>query len=327
MARYFESMGYRVKIENIYNIRLVIPYIKPNFEYKRTIYLAPFQRIEIPHGFKLMDNPQYGRVIYYYVTEGIPLYIEFLKYRLKKQLIVTPSRFSKEMIESVGVSVREVIPHMATPLQVDHAFGRMWRSKYPSNKKIFVYVGNPARRKGLPELKKAVEVLSQRRKDFIVVVHTIEQPSLQGYSMRDIKHEHIVIEFEFGRVTKDKALAKVAYADIYVHPALSEGFGLPVLEAMQLQKPLVCINTYGVNEIATPESAFMVEPKEDGWITYPPSVNPLTKFKVKFYDPRDLADAMEEALTAPKHVIEDKLAKARERVKMFENTYRRFLEL
>ena len=320
MKKTFEKYGCQADI--IDYTRLQPVYRIPRYD--KAIFWAPYTGGEISHLYRFW-NPRFtARMVSYYVIEGISATVGFHLPFLKMQYIVTPSNFSKECIELTGVKVKEVIPHQADEkLDVDDAFGIAWRNKYPKDKKLIVYIGNPIKRKGLIELRQAVNILSRRRNDFHVVIHTANEPALQGYNINILRHQNITLELEFGKIPKRQALAKMKYADIYVQPSKGEGFGLPVLEALQLGKPLVCINAPGVNEIANHENSFMVEPYEFVTVNYYPSI----MFREVNYRPEDLADKIEEALDAPKDVIEEKKQKGFETVERFRNTYKRFVEI
>ena len=297
-------------------------------KYNKAVFLLPYQRLEVSMMLGFSGYAKAEKEIWYTVTEGITKHISGFTPQLNRKIIVTPSNFSKRCIEETGAKVKEVIPHQAdNNLEIDEDFGLKWRAKYPKDKKLLVYIGNPARRKGLLELKEAVEILARKRKDFHVVIHTINQPKLQGYNIKQLEHSNITLELEFGLISKAQALAKMKYADFYVHPAKGEGFGLPVLEALQLGKPLICINAFGVNEIANRENSFMVEPYSESLEDYPPTGIQLTKFKVVNYHPKDLAETIDMALDSPKSLIQEKIAKGFETVEKFRNTYKRFKEL
>ena len=297
-------------------------------KYRKAVFIAPFQRIEVAKMMSFKGSQDFEKVIWYTVTEGISLHMEAYARRLRSEIIATPSRFSKEMIELVGGKVDYIIPHQAEePLIIDDAFGRRWREKYPKSKKLLVYIGNPVARKGLIELREAIDILARRRGDFHVVLHTCNQPNLAGYDVNILKHPRITLELEFGLIPKSQALAKMKYADYYIHPAKGEGFGLPVLEALQLGKPLVCIDAFGVNEIANPKCAWMCPRKGERFADYPPRGLRLIRFKEAVIDPVDLADTIDQALSASKEEIEEKRARGFEVVKRFKNTYDRFREL
>ena len=51
--------------------------------------------------------------------------------------------------------------------------------------------------------------------------------------------------------------------DLYVHPALMEGFGIAVLEAMAMRKPVVATTTGGLPEIVQDGETGMLVPPGD----------------------------------------------------------------
>ena len=57
----------------------------------------------------------------------------------------------------------------------------------------------------------------------------------------------------------------LAAMDLYVHPALMEGFGIAVLEAMAMRKPVVATTTGGLPEIVQDgETGMLVPPGDAG---------------------------------------------------------------
>jgi len=55
----------------------------------------------------------------------------------------------------------------------------------------------------------------------------------------------------------------LAAMDVYVHPALMEGFGIAVLEAMAMRKPVVATTTGGLPEIVQDgQTGLLVPPGE-----------------------------------------------------------------
>jgi glycosyltransferase involved in cell wall biosynthesis len=55
----------------------------------------------------------------------------------------------------------------------------------------------------------------------------------------------------------------LAAMDVYVHPALMEGFGIAVLEAMALRKPVVATTTGGLPEIVQDGETGLLVPPDD----------------------------------------------------------------
>jgi len=259
----------------------------------------------------------------YYTIEGIVKGLDAHKRWLSWQYIVTPSNFVKSLIEEMGFRVREVIPHqIPNDLPIDDEYGKAWRSKYPANKKVLLYNGSQIVRKALPKLKQAVDLLSTSRSDFVMVYHTDKVREPFHTRVEDLQGVNAVVETDFPHIPLPQALAKMKYSDIIVHPAITEGFGLPIGEALALGKPLVCVNAYGVNEIASPKNSFMVmnvKPSQIAWTN-------LVTFKVCDYEPSDLALQIGLALDSSKEELEEKRLVGLETVKRFHNTYDRFTE-
>ena len=293
----------------------------PKPKYDLTIWFTPLLPMYMPVQRRYLNIGKTNLVLNYYVIEGIVHHMKpYLKW-LEWQYIATPSNFAKSCLEEMGIKVKEVIPHQINnPMSIDFQYGKKWRSKFPSDKKILLYNGSQIVRKALWKLNEAIKILSARRNDFLMVYHTDNINAPYHTPIRQLNAPNTVIETDFCKLSLSQVYGKMYFSDIIVHPAFTEGFGLPVLEALALEKPLVCINAYGVNEIANPKNSFMVtntKPSTLEWKGY------LT-FKIMDYEPRDLADKIEEALDASKDIIDDKLANARETVKKFVNTYDRF---
>jgi len=259
----------------------------------------------------------------YYTIEGIVKGLDAHKSWLSWQYIVTPSNFVKSLIEEMGFRVREVIPHqIPSEFPIDHEYGKAWRNRFPSNKKVLLYNGSQIVRKALPKLKQAIDLLSTSRNDFVMVYHTDKVREPFHTRVEELAGSNSIVETDFPHITIDQAYAKMLYSDIIVHPAITEGFGLPVAEALAMGKPLVCINAYGVNEIASPKNSFMV-------MNIKPQILPdfyYVKFKVCDYEPRDLAYQIGLALDSSKETLEEKRLVGLETVKRFHNSYDRFVE-
>jgi alpha-1,3-rhamnosyl/mannosyltransferase len=64
-----------------------------------------------------------------------------------------------------------------------------------------------------------------------------------------------------GYVPDEDAPALMSAARMFVFPSLYEGFGLPVLEAMQTGTPVVCSNASSLPEVAG-EAALLFDPRD-----------------------------------------------------------------
>lgn len=128
-------------------------------------------------------------------------------------------------------------------------------SKHQLPAHYMLYVGDINYNKNLPQLIKSLKFLPTElhlvllgknfRKQDIPEWHWIEtQIALSDVAGR--------VKFipSLGEDTDTELSAIYSAADVYVQPSLAEGFGLPVLEAMQAKTPVVCTNTTSLPEVA-----------------------------------------------------------------------------
>jgi glycosyltransferase involved in cell wall biosynthesis len=87
------------------------------------------------------------------------------------------------------------------------------------------------------------------------VVYPSLEPEIERSGLRD----RVVLT---GRVSESDKLAFYRHADIAVAPSLSEGFGLPILEAMAHGIPVIASNCTSHPEVAG-DAALLVEPSDE----------------------------------------------------------------
>jgi len=81
-----------------------------------------------------------------------------------------------------------------------------------------------------------------------MILHTGRTKALQ-LAPQLAKTPNLLIEDEFMKVPYGKVLMKTVACDLYIHPSLNEGFGLPILEAMAAKKPIICLDAPAMNEL------------------------------------------------------------------------------
>lgn len=124
----------------------------------------------------------------------------------------------------------------------------------PRNKKIILFVGNLKPHKNLSSLVTAYQK-SHLTKDSVLL--------LVGKSFD--KDSNDICNFDNGTIIKTGAVSKNELIDIYnlsdlfVFPSLSEGFGIPPLEAMACGTPVICSNTTSLPEVVG-DAATMFNP-------------------------------------------------------------------
>jgi glycosyltransferase involved in cell wall biosynthesis len=123
----------------------------------------------------------------------------------------------------------------------------------------FLYLGTLQPRKNLLRLVRAFASVKLQISNFKLVL-----AGGKGWLYDEILAEvkrlglegHTVLT---GRVTEDDKAALLSGAMALVFPSLYEGFGLPVIEAMQCGAPVVCSNTSSLPEAAG-SAALLVDP-------------------------------------------------------------------
>ncbi len=201
---------------------------------------------------------------------GIRGGLRFLKqkFRLKSvDAIITDSMCSKrDIVKHLGINEHRVhvVPLAASPLLQPQT--EYYQEKYTQElelpEKYIVYVGDINYNKNLPTLLLALTGLPDVH--LVVVSRTFRNTAIpEGKRLAEIIRENDLEErVHVLDVPSDKPevlSAVISQARALVQPSLYEGFGLPVLEAMQVGAVVVSSNGGSLPEVAG-EAAIMVEP-------------------------------------------------------------------
>jgi glycosyltransferase involved in cell wall biosynthesis len=173
----------------------------------------------------------------------------------KAKTIITVSAFSKADISkhyTIPSDKITVVPNAAKKIFTALSYEEKEKVKdnYTAGKNYFIYTGSIHPRKNLINLLKAFSVFKKRQKsDWKLVLtgrlawkydHFLE--SLKAYKYRD----DVVLTDYIGEEELTKLVA-AAYTMVY--PSLWEGFGVPVVEAMQSRVPVITSAGSAMEEI------------------------------------------------------------------------------
>ncbi|MBF0619134.1 MAG: glycosyltransferase family 4 protein [Candidatus Omnitrophica bacterium] len=198
--------------------------------------------------------PEYERQM------GLPLWLyyqvlgrEYLKAAAK---ILTCSYFSKEDIIRIwDVDPRkiEVIPLSVSDVyRPDESLAviEAVRARFDLRGRYILYVGNFKMHKDVMTLCRAFEMLSEKDKELKLV---LVAPLKDGYAAM---HAWLADKGLLGRVLftgaiTDEGTLRTLYsaAEVFVMPSLSEGFGLPPVEAMACGTPVVSSHAASLPEV------------------------------------------------------------------------------
>jgi len=178
------------------------------------------------------------------------------KFLAKAKSIATVSKFSKngilaaynvdaDKIDVVYSAAKEIF----SPVSDEDKIAT--KSKYAGGKEYFVYAGAIHPRKNLMNLLKAFSVFKKRMQSNMKLVlagrlawkYESFTENLKSYKYRD---DVILI----GYVPEDELVKLIGSAYGLVYPSLLEGFGVPVLEAMQCNVPVITSAASSMQEIA-----------------------------------------------------------------------------
>jgi glycosyltransferase involved in cell wall biosynthesis len=172
----------------------------------------------------------------------------------KSRKLVTVSQFSKQdIIQQYGTPAEKitVVPNAARSvfIKLDYAERQAVKDAYTDGREYFIYTGSIHPRKNLTSLLKAFSVFKKWQHSDMKLVLCGRAAwksadfikSIETYKYRkDLVLTGYVPDTELARLTAS------AYAMVY--PSYFEGFGLPVVEAMQCGVPVVCAHTSALPE-------------------------------------------------------------------------------
>lgn len=169
--------------------------------------------------------------------------------------IITDSEYSKKTITKYLSITGQRISDI--PLVADTIFAQSSKTEVNNIKKkldlpskFYLYVGDIGFNKNLPQL---INVFGKLKNENLAIV-TRADINLQipeAISIKNAIKQNRNNNVTIKQVSSQHQLAHVySAAYFYIQPSLLEGFGLPVLEAMQTSTPVIASNTASLPEIA-----------------------------------------------------------------------------
>lgn len=130
--------------------------------------------------------------------------------------------------------------------------------KYDLPEQFILYVGSLSPRKNTPTLLKAFASVKDRVPHSLVITASKSWKDRNVYEL--IKKLGLQSRLvKLGYVETEDMPVLYNLANVYIYPSVYEGFGLPVLEAMQCGCPVIASNTTSIPEVAG-DAAMLIEP-------------------------------------------------------------------
>jgi len=167
--------------------------------------------------------------------------------------IVTDSAFVKdEIVRELGFDAHRI--DVIYPAAVDDAVDELpveyLKQKWGLTKPYILYLGTIEPRKNLNRLIQAYARMSRELEQppMLVLAGGKGWKSEETYRLaEELPSGHVLFT---GYLTAQEKKLMLGHAALFVFPSLYEGFGIPVLEAMQSGVPVVCANTSSLPEVA-----------------------------------------------------------------------------
>ncbi|MDP9229579.1 MAG: glycosyltransferase family 4 protein [Bacteroidota bacterium] len=187
------------------------------------------------------------------------------KFLKKAKIITTVSEFSKQdiiqhykvdenKIDVVYSSAKGIFEPVRLQIKAEV------KKKYTEDKEYFLHVGAIHPRKNLLNLLKAFSIFKKRQQSnfkLMLVGRLAWKYDSFLNNLKNYKYRADVILT--GYLDEDELVRVMASAYAFVYPSFFEGFGVPVLEAMQCEVPVITSSDSAMQEIAG-NAALYVEP-------------------------------------------------------------------
>jgi glycosyltransferase involved in cell wall biosynthesis len=171
--------------------------------------------------------------------------------------------------ESTKRDILKFVPAVAAEkIKVIHlAANNIFRKDKSKKKNIILSVGTVEPRKNLKKLivayKKLPQELKNKYKLYIVGANGWNNSDIYQEAKQEVKASRIV----FKNFVSDKNLVKLYnQAKIFIYPSVYEGFGLPILEAMNCGTPVITSKISSLPEVAG-NAALYINPRDEEDIT------------------------------------------------------------
>lgn len=286
----FRNRNKSENLRNEYDFPIQIYNKIPFGIYRRIWNVVPlnyemfFQETDIHHFFNYIVPPKVsGKVIttiydltylrypetmtgrsYDYLKQGMDYSIA------RSDVIITDSDFIKEeLIQLLHVPEKKIqTVHLAPSIQEVEEPIDVLRSKYSmSEQPFFLYLGSIEPRKNLVRV---IQAYNQVRKESHIEYQLVLAGG-KGWNNQDIYREAECSPFckdiiFTDYITDAEKTTLYKHATLFLFPSLYEGFGIPILEAMYYQIPVITSNVSSMPEVAG-EAAELVNPLEVESIT------------------------------------------------------------
>ena len=218
-------------------------------DYVAPVFTPGFKTIVVFHDAFFWEYPQHYSALWLRMFKAAAL-----AGAKKSVAVIAPSEYAKKQIAlHTGINAA----HIKVVYEAPKTFAQIKSQTNPQSPAqisapYFLHVGTLAKHKNLPLLIEAFAKLDKHLKLVLVggapsSVHNSDVPNIKAAIQKHNLQNQVVLT---GYLSNAEVANWYANALGYVFPSYNEGFGLPILEAMQYKLPIIAANNTCLPEIA-----------------------------------------------------------------------------
>jgi len=264
------------------------------------------------------------KVVFYTTVEGKIKNVPGSEWVNREIVFTANSKYTKKMLVDSGYKVDRVIYHGVNIREIQSFKwnAKLLRSRLGLKEDDFVigYIAGGYLRKGHEVFAEVIRILEKKDPSIKAVVVT-DKNGVGKYS----NVNNVIVVPDFGKLSKATIYGLYHMFDLYVQASLSEGFGLPCLEALAAGKPVVHPAYEPLTEITDEKTSFRVDVVS---VDYRAEFGAIL-YELHYYNPEEMADMI---LYAKDQLMKNKdeyQVSCLERARMFDymKTYKAFIDI
>jgi len=277
------------------------------------------------YAFIVWYQRQKGKnAILYTTTEGKIIFADFDRWMIRDLSAIANSEYTAEKLKEYGLRVDGIVYHGVDVnriqlLSVNRQYTRE-NLGLSDNDFVVGYIAGCYTRKGHDKFAEVIPLVTKKDPSIKFVIVT--QPKCAQYYS---SLENTIVVNKFGLMSEQDVFSLYHAFDLYAQASLSEGFGLPVLEALASGLPVVHADYKPLSEITDKDTSFRVPVRGINYIQESGAI----KYELHVYHPKEFAEAILKAKEAILSDREGYREKAIKRAREFDmhKVYNSFIEI
>ena len=215
--------------------------------------------------YGLADLPGELKIMYIALEESVFPADKVAEINNHMHGVMAASQFTADILRKNGIK----LPIKVVPNALDPKFFDLAREKYTVDTKKsfkFLHISTARQRKGVDVLLKAYFNKFSGDDDVTLVIKSFPGPDnlvndLLGKLTNEHENSPEVIHVMDPNLTEGQLIDLTVSANACIYPTRAEGFGLPIAEAMYLERPVITTGYSGHMDFCSPENTLLLDYK------------------------------------------------------------------